>query len=111
SESEGMPRKREVQKRRRIQKLPRLQKDVLKCSIAYLIASLFTFVPDGGPSGGHMLATLYVLFASFRLVTNVSQYPMLEPVCVSDIIVFRIGTIETNLNAIGPASPNHRGSF
>ncbi|KIJ49312.1 hypothetical protein M422DRAFT_246404 [Sphaerobolus stellatus SS14] len=46
SESEGMPREREVQKRRRIPKLTRLQKDVLKCSITYLIASLFTFVPS-----------------------------------------------------------------
>ncbi|KIJ39384.1 hypothetical protein M422DRAFT_32639 [Sphaerobolus stellatus SS14] len=39
-----------------------------------------------GPRGGHMLATLYFLFASFRLVTNVSQYPLLEPVRVSDTL-------------------------
>ncbi|KIJ54441.1 hypothetical protein M422DRAFT_240513 [Sphaerobolus stellatus SS14] len=45
SEFDGMSCEREVQMRRRIPKLARLQKDVFECSIAYLIASLFTFVP------------------------------------------------------------------
>ena len=56
--------------------LSRLQKNVLKCGLAYLISSLFTFVPylssfladvpsngkgEGGPSpSGHMVATVYV---------------------------------------------------
>jgi len=55
-------------------KLSRLHKNVLKCALAYLIASLFTFVPylsgflsdipsrgkgGGGPSpSGHMVATV-----------------------------------------------------
>ncbi|GJJ06194.1 hypothetical protein Clacol_000383 [Clathrus columnatus] len=58
--------------------LTRLQKNVLKCSLAYLISSLFTFVPylsgflsdvpsrgkwGGGPSpSGHMVATVMVYF-------------------------------------------------
>ncbi|KIJ24408.1 hypothetical protein M422DRAFT_39179 [Sphaerobolus stellatus SS14] len=45
SEFGGMSCEREVRMRRRIPKLARLQKDVFKCSIPYLIASLFTFVP------------------------------------------------------------------
>lgn len=56
--------------------LSRLQKNVLKCGLAYFIASLFTFVPylssfladvttngkwERGPSpSGHMVATVYV---------------------------------------------------
>ncbi|KIJ29446.1 hypothetical protein M422DRAFT_36925 [Sphaerobolus stellatus SS14] len=44
SEFDGMSCEREVRMRRRIPKLARLQKDVFKYSIAYLIASLFTFV-------------------------------------------------------------------
>ncbi|KAF8586723.1 hypothetical protein K439DRAFT_1340213 [Ramaria rubella] len=62
----------------KIPSLSRLQKNVLKCALAYLIASLFTFVPylsgfladvpsrgkwQGGPSpSGHMVATVSVYF-------------------------------------------------
>ncbi|KIJ39391.1 hypothetical protein M422DRAFT_257708 [Sphaerobolus stellatus SS14] len=95
------------------------EKDVLKYSIAYVIASLFTFVPflselltdvptmskgDGGTSGGHMLATLYVLFASFSLATNVSQYPLLEPVRVSDTLLL------THLTTLRPENNGRNDS-
>jgi hypothetical protein len=63
----------------RLPTLTTLQKNVLKCSIAYFIGSLFTFVPalsdlisdivpiggpnNGGPSpSGHMVATITVYY-------------------------------------------------
>ena len=62
--------------------LPRLYKNVLKCALAYLIASLFTFVPylsgfladvptvgkgEGPSPSGHMVATVCVWFISVRV--------------------------------------------
>ncbi|KAF8507480.1 Fusaric acid resistance protein-like-domain-containing protein [Hysterangium stoloniferum] len=62
----------------------RLQKNVLKCSLAYLLASLFTFIPylsgfladvpsrgkwGGGPSpSGHMVATIVAYFVPAKTV-------------------------------------------
>ena len=58
--------------------MPRLYKNILKCSVAYFLASLFTFVPylsgiitditsygpgpRGPSSSGHMIATVYARF-------------------------------------------------
>lgn len=77
SDAESNMHKHSVSKSRfRLLPLTRLQKNVLKCSLAYLIASLFTLVPylsgfladvpsrgkwEGGPSpSGHMVATVCV---------------------------------------------------
>jgi hypothetical protein len=78
--------------------LSRLQKNVLKCGLAYLIASLFTFIPylssfladvpthgkwERGPSpSGHMVATVYVyqiISSSIRLSSLLGAYTLTLP--------------------------------
>lgn len=72
SDNEDVPEPKDSSWRASLPTLTRLQKNILKCSVAYLIGSLFTFVPylsgfisdiipngsDEGPSpSAHMVAT------------------------------------------------------